>query len=122
MTRRDDSVSLKHMRDHAAEGIAAAKGRSRSDLDSDRLLALALTKLVEIIGEAAGRVSVETRSLQLSIPWTQIVGTRNRLVHGYDQVDHDILWQIVAVELPLLVEELEKLLDSLAASQRDNLP
>jgi uncharacterized protein with HEPN domain len=65
---------------------------------------------------------VETRSLQLSIPWTQIVGTRNRLVHGYDQVDHDILWQIVAVELPLLVEELEKLLDSLAASQRDNLP
>lgn len=58
MTRHDDTVALRHMRDHAAEAIQAVHGRSRSDLDNDRLLAWALIKLVEIIGEAASRVPV----------------------------------------------------------------
>lgn len=110
MTRHDDSVALKHMRDHAVEAVGAARGRSRSDLDSDRLFALALIKLVEIVGEAANRVSLETCSLQPHIPWNAIVATRNRLVHGYDQVDFDVLWRIVAVELPPLIQELEAIL------------
>ena len=110
MTRHDDSVALRHMRDHAAEAIAISRGRSRRDLDSDRLLALSLTKLVEIIGEAAGRVTPATRDTRPHIPWKQIVGTRNRLVHGYDQVDFDVLWRIVSVELPPLVEQLQAIL------------
>jgi len=102
MTRRDDTVALRHMRDHAVEAAAIARSRSRNDLDTDRLFALGLTKLVEIIGEAASRVSPATRDAHPHIPWKQIVGTRNRLVHGYDEIDFDVLWQIVCVELPPL--------------------
>jgi len=101
------------MRDHAAEAADIAQARSRSDLEADRLLALGLTKLVEIIGEAAGRVSPEIRDAHPSIPWKQIVGTRNRLVHGYDAIDLDVLWRIVSVELPPLVEQLAALLAEL---------
>ncbi|MCX5769245.1 MAG: DUF86 domain-containing protein [Candidatus Hydrogenedentes bacterium] len=110
MTRHDDTVALRHMRDHALEAVVAARGRSRQDLDGDRIFALALIKLVEIVGEAASRVSLATRSLQPHIPWNEIVAARNRLVHGYDQVDLDVLWRIVAVELPPLIQQLEALL------------
>jgi uncharacterized protein with HEPN domain len=110
MTRREETVALRHMRDHAAEAVAIAQRRSRSDLQTDRLFALGLTKLVEIIGEGAGRVSLGTRDAHPHIPWKQIVGTRNRLVHGYDEIDFDVLWKIVSVELPRLVQELEAIL------------
>jgi len=110
MTRHDDTVALQHMRDHAIEAVAATSGRSRSDLDGDRLFALALIKLVEIVGEAASRVSMPTRVGQPCIPWNAIVATRHRLVHGYDQVDFDLLWRIVAVELPPLIQELAAIL------------
>lgn len=98
------------MRDHASEAVAIAGAHSRNDLDADRLLALGLTKIVEIIGEAANRVSPATQDAHPNIPWKQIVGTRNRLVHGYDEVDFDVLWRIVSVELPPLVEQLEAIL------------
>jgi uncharacterized protein with HEPN domain len=69
---------------------------------------LAMTRLLEIVGEAAGRVSQATRDQQPQIAWPQIVGLRNRLIHGYDQVDCDILWLIVRDDLPPLVDELRK--------------
>ena len=84
MSRREDRVALLHMRDHAAEAVENVRGRSRSDLDTDRIFALAMIKLVEIIGEAAGRISQTTRESHPYIPWKQIIGTRHRLVHGYD--------------------------------------
>lgn len=112
MTRHDDSVALQHMRDHAVEAIAAANHKTRQDLDNDRILALALIKLVEITGEAAARVSSATRKLEPAIPWNDIVAARNRLVHGYDQVDLDILWRIVTAELPRLVQQLQALLSA----------
>jgi len=112
MTRRDDTVALRHMRDHAAEAVAIARGRSRNDLHGDRLFTLALTRLVEIIGEAASRVSSVKRNAHPHIPWKEIVGTRNRLIHGYDEVDLDVLWRIVSVELPPLVDQLEAILAS----------
>jgi len=111
MTRHDDTIALRHMRDHAAEAVALSRGRSRGDLDDDRLFALGLTKLVEIIGEAASRVSPTVQEAHPGIPWRQIVGTRNRLIHGYDAVDFDILWRIVSLELPPLVKQLEVILD-----------
>ncbi|HUW60296.1 MAG TPA: HepT-like ribonuclease domain-containing protein [Candidatus Bathyarchaeia archaeon] len=110
MTRHDDMVALRHMRDHALEAVTAARNRSRQDLDGDRIFSLALIKLVEIVGEAASRVSLATRALEPRIPWNEIVAARNRLVHGYDQVDLDVLWRIVAVELPPLIQQLETIL------------
>jgi len=117
MTRRDDTIALRHMLDHAAEAVAAAQRRTRADLDADRLFALALVKLVEIVGEAANRVSSPTREAYPGIPWRDIVGTRNRLVHGYDQVDYDVLWRIVTDELPFLVEQLKTILSNAARTE-----
>ncbi len=85
-------------------------GRSRDDLDSDRMLQLALTHLVEIIGEAANRVSGEGRSRHPYIPWQEAINTRNRFIHGYDSVDYDVVWQIATQELPVLIAALERAL------------
>jgi len=110
MTRHDDSTRLRHMLDHAVEVRQMVRGRSRTDLDQDRQLNLALVRLMEIIGEAAGRVSRETCESEPGIPWPDIVGLRNRLIHGYDEVDFDILWDIISLDLPPLIESLQKIL------------
>ena len=86
--------------------------RTRADLDTDRALGLAILRCVEIVGEAAGRIPAAMRRRYPKIPWQQIVGMRNRLVHGYDIVDYDIVWSTVADDLPPLIIELEKILSS----------
>ena len=86
-----------------------ARGKTRPDLDGNRQLNLALTRLLEIIGEAASRMSEDERARYTVIPWPHIVGLRNRLIHGYDSVDFDILWQIVTQDLPPLIEALGKI-------------
>jgi uncharacterized protein with HEPN domain len=98
------------MRDHAREALDMVQGRTRASLDSDRMLNLALVRLLEILGEAANRVPAEIRSQFAQIPWPQLIGLRNRLIHAYDQVDLDIVWQIVARDLPSLLVELEGIL------------
>jgi uncharacterized protein with HEPN domain len=100
------------MLDHAREVVALVQGRTRADLDSDRLLNLALVRLLEIIGEAANRIPEEEQTRHAEIPWPQIVSLRNRLIHGYDSVDFDILWQIVTEDLPPLVISLETIVSS----------
>ena len=109
MSRKNDTVRLRHMLDHAREAVEMARGRSRSELETDRALNLALVRLLEIVGEAAARVSQETRSRHPKIPWQQIVGLRNRLIHGYDEVDLDILWNIVSADLQPLIDALERM-------------
>lgn len=94
------------MRDHAQELVALTANRSRGDVDSDRVLAPAVVRLLEIIGEAASRVPIEERARRPEVPWTAIVGLRNRLIHGYDDVDHDIVWAIVSTDLPALLSSL----------------
>ena len=108
MTRHDDATRLRHMLDHAEEAIKMAGGRRREDLDADRQLNLSLVRLLEIVGEAAARVSPSTRGQISAIPWPEVVGLRNRLIHGYDEVDFDVLWAIVEIDLPPLVAELRK--------------
>jgi uncharacterized protein with HEPN domain len=111
MTPRDE-ISMRQMLDHAREAHQLAIGRKREDLETDRLFHLAMTRLLEIVGEAAGRVSQPTRDQHPQIVWPQIVGLRNRLTHGYDQVDCDILWSIVQNDLPKLIAGLEEVLGS----------
>ncbi len=94
------------MLDHAVEAVDLAKGRTREDLDADRLLNLSLVRLLEIVGEAASRLSAETRDHYPNVPWPDVVGLRNRLIHGYDVVDFDILWDIVNDDLPPLIAQL----------------
>ena len=110
MSVHDDEVSLRHMLDHAREAVALLQNRSRTDLGTDRLLTLALVQLAQIIGEAARRVSTRRRKRHPEIPWSQIIALRNRLIHGYDTINLDILWQILTVDLPSLIAMLEKII------------
>ena len=112
MPHRDDKYRLRHMLAHAEEAVTMARGRSREDLDADRVLNLALVRLLEIVGEAAGRVSASTRVQNSSIPWPEITGLRNRLIHGYDNVDFDILWDIIRDDLPALIAQLREILNA----------
>lgn len=115
MSRHDEIIRLCHMRDHAAEAIAMTHGKQREDIDGDRLLELALVRLMEIIGEAAGRISPETRSKLPGIPWSDVVAMRNRLIHGYDSVDHDILWDTITYDLPVLLPAIDSLIRQLSS-------
>ena len=110
MPKRNRYLPLHHMLDHAREAVTLTQGKSRADLEHERLLELALVRLLEVIGEAASRVPDEDCARYAEIPWPQIVGLRNRLIHGYDAVDMDILWQIIEYDLPPLIAALEAIL------------
>jgi len=109
--RDDDRVRVRHMID-AAEAVAQfIDGRQRMDLDRDRMLLFAVVRAVEVLGEAAARVSPETQALASTIPWTSIVGMRNRLIHGYFDINAEIVWKTATIELPTLLESLRSLLE-----------
>ena len=110
MTRHDDTVALRHMLDYSKTAQRLIAGRSCQDLDTDEMLQLALARAVEVIGEAAARVPSAIRQIHPEITWTQIISARNRLIHGYDMVNLDILWHIVTSDLPLLIQQLEAIL------------
>ena len=110
MSKHDVTITLRQMLDYAQKGVALSRGRKRSDLDTDLTFNLALTRLIEIIGEAANRVSEEIQEDHPEIPWMEIVGMRNRLIHGYDEVDFDFLWNVVRNDLPKLIKQLNKIL------------
>jgi uncharacterized protein with HEPN domain len=111
MSRHDPLVSVRHMLDHAREAVAMIRGRSRADLDADRQLNLALVRLVEVVGEAAARVPEDFRCRYPEVPWRQTVALRNRLIHGYDVIDFDILWTILLEDLPKLIEALGAIIE-----------
>jgi len=108
--RKDDRIRLQHMLDAASEALDFIQDKTRSDLDKDRKLVLSLVKELEIIGEAAGKVSADVRSQNSTIPWQDISGMRNRLIHAYFDVDLDTVWSTVTKDLPFLKSELEKML------------
>lgn len=103
-----DAVRLRHMLDAAREAIAFAKNRTIEDLSTDRMFLLAVVKEIEIIGEAASRISAETRKDLPTVPWPKVVGIRNRLIHAYADIDLSIVWVTLTTALLELVAELEK--------------
>ena len=111
MTRHRDEIRLQHMLDHAREALSLAKGKTRADLGADRTLELALTRLLEIVGEAAARIPQSSRQRYAHIPWPEMIGLRNRLIHGYDAVDLDILWAIIQDDLPPVIASLQDILE-----------
>jgi uncharacterized protein with HEPN domain len=106
----DDRIRLQHMMDAATEAISFAASRTREDLNRDRMLALALVREIEVIGEAASRVSTATRNEAPGFPWADVVGMRNRLVHAYFDIDLDVVWATVVDDLPILIELLDDVL------------
>jgi len=106
--RKDDTVRMRHMLDAAREASAFIQNKARQDLQHNRMLALSLVRLIEIIGEAASKVSRESQKSHPSIPWASIISMRNRLTHAYFDIDFDRLWDTIKADLPPLIAELEK--------------
>ena len=97
------------MLDASNEVLSFAQGKDRSALDTDRKLTLAIIKSIEIVGEAASKISQECRVEFPQIPWANIITMRNRLIHAYFEIDLDILWETITEDIPPLIEELEKI-------------
>jgi len=81
--------------------------RKRSDLTSDRIFCLAVERLIEIIGEACRKVSVQTRNQHPEIPWAGIQAQRHVLAHEYGWIDYDKIWRVATIHVPALVRQLE---------------
>jgi uncharacterized protein with HEPN domain len=112
MSQRDDRVYVGHMVDIANKAIGFVQGVTRENFDNDELLRISLTHLLQVIGEAARRVSPDFRAAYPQIDWKAIVGMRSKVVHDYLNVDEDIVWDTVINELPSLVNKLERILNS----------
>jgi uncharacterized protein with HEPN domain len=106
----NDRVRLQHLLDAPNSAMRFAQSRRRDDPETDEMLLFALTRAIEIAGEAASRVTAEERSRLPEIPWNALIGMRNRLVHAYFDVDRDILWSTVTAAAPPLAEALRALL------------
>ncbi len=102
----EDAVRIRHMIEAAEAAQRFVAGRKRGDLDQDDMLLFALVRAIEIVGEAASKVSPETKAATPDVPWPAIVAMRNRLVHAYFDIDRDILWKTISVEIPDLLSLL----------------
>lgn len=111
MTRPEDLVRITHLREAAHKALAFSQDKSRQALYDDELLRLALTKLVEIVGEAAKQVSEPTRQAHAAVPWSAAARMRDRLIHHYFDIDLDILWATITDDLPALLACLPRLDD-----------
>jgi uncharacterized protein with HEPN domain len=112
--QHDDRIRLRHMLDATKAALSFASARQPAELETDLQLQFALVRAIEIIGEAASKVSPEVRMVSSDIPWSSIVSMRNRLIHAYFDIDHDILWNTISEALPALEHQLEVLLKSQA--------
>ena len=108
---KNDLVPVRHMLDSAREALSFIARKPPDSLRSDRLLALACVRLLEIVGEAANQVSPEFRSAHPEIPWPKIIGMRNRLIHGYVEINLQTVWETLTVDLPPLIAALENILE-----------
>jgi len=107
-----DQIRLWHMLDEARKALRFIQGRPREEFDSDEMLSYAVRYALQIVGEAASQVTVETRTAYPAINWKDIIGMRQWLVHGYERVRNDIVWNAAANDLAPLIEQLEAIVAS----------
>jgi uncharacterized protein with HEPN domain len=101
-----DAMRLHHILESAELALKFCAGKDFQAFASDQQLQLAVARCIEIIGEAASRLSPDFRSRHVDIPWGRIIGTRNRLAHAYFDVDLEMIWATVTAELPRLRSQL----------------
>jgi uncharacterized protein with HEPN domain len=104
--RQGDLLYLGHMLDVSIQAVQKLQGKSREDFEADDNLRLALTHLIQMIGEAARRVGPESRQRHPQIPWSDVIGMRHKIVHDYLDVDFDVVWEVVTTDLPELIAQL----------------
>ena len=110
MSRNSTRILLADMLDAAREANGYVQHLDLEQLHGHRLLQHGLVRCIEIIGEAASRVNDEFRAAHPELPWSKMIGMRNRLVHAYFEIDLDVVWSTTTNELPILIALLEKLL------------
>jgi uncharacterized protein with HEPN domain len=108
--RAEDRIRLLHMAEAAQAALKFVDGKQQADLQTDQMMLFAVVRAIEILGEAANKVSEDMQSANSSIPWRAIVGMRNRLVHAYFDVDTEMVWKTLQSEIPGLLSALQALL------------
>ncbi|MBW4539483.1 MAG: DUF86 domain-containing protein [Myxacorys chilensis ATA2-1-KO14] len=106
----DDKARLHHMLNAAREAVEFVENKSRSEIDTNKMLTLAICRCFEIIGEAASRITKERQRELTQIPWSTVISMRNRIIHDYFNIDLDILWDTTTQNLPQLIAELETII------------
>lgn len=109
-----DVVLLKDMLDAARKVQSYVRGKVRIDLEKDEeLIGFAVIRALAIIGEAGNRISEATRLAYPEIEWQQVIAMRNRIIHGYDTINYDIVWETATDNVTTLIAQLEKILGEL---------
>ncbi len=106
----DDRVRLQHMYEASQAAVEFMAGIARSDLDLDQMRLFAVIRALEIIGDAANKVTDELHAALPQIEWSAMIGMRNILAHHYFDVDVNVVWEAVTEDVPKLIEELKALL------------
>lgn len=109
MNERDETL-LRDMLDAARAVQSFIVGKNREDLDTELMFAFAVYRGIEVVGEAASRISPETQAQYSQIDWRNVVGMRNRLIHGYAEIDQGIVWNVAMIGLPTLIAQIEAIL------------
>lgn len=106
---KSDEAFLLDMLNAAKEASTLAAGVSQEEFKKSRLHQLAIAKALEIIGEAASRVSPEYKTAHPQIPWREIVGMRNRMIHGYFDINYDVVWETAKRDATRLISLISPL-------------
>lgn len=106
---RDDDARLLDMLLAAREAMTFVDDLTFQEFENNRMAQMAVLKAMEIVGEAASRISSDQRSAHPEIPWSGIIGMRNRLVHGYFSINLERVWETVRRDIPRLVSQIESL-------------
>lgn len=112
-----DAAYIQDIVEAATLAVSYIEGVDEQRFLDDTQLQDAVIRRLEIVGEAARRVSEETKAAQGHVPWRQMIGMRNQVIHMYDGVDLHVVWHTILDDLPPLLETLERLLDSLGDAQ-----
>ncbi len=110
--QKSDFVRIQHTLDAAHKIREFIQGKNRVDLESDDLLSFAVVRALEIVGEAVKQISDDVKKAHPQIEWAEIGAARNRLIHGYFDVDLDIVWAIVTKDIPRLISKLERIVET----------
>ena len=113
----DDRTRLRHMVEAAQEAIGYAEGIERDTFDTSRPLQHSVVRCVEIIGEAANRISRDLRSANPQVPRADIIAIRNRIVHAYFDIDIEIVWRTAREDLPALLDDVVAIQERLAREE-----
>jgi len=111
--KKDDKVYLRHVLDAIAQVEDYLKGTTAKKFLQTRLLQDAVVRQLEIIGEASRYLSNEFHERHPEIPWGQIIGLRNRLIHAYFSINFQTIWEIIEHDLPSLKQNVERLLEEM---------